>query len=84
MSETCYRYSLLLRDENERIADLLVGQLVVLLKTGYFYPKRCTTSVGAFYGGNGPEYIRLTLSEWAEKHCIALAHIQPGQRQQNA
>ena len=25
VSETCYRYSPLLRDENEQIADLLVG-----------------------------------------------------------
>jgi putative transposase len=25
VSETCYRYSLLLRDENDRIADLLAG-----------------------------------------------------------
>ncbi|SNR45922.1 Integrase core domain-containing protein, partial [Puniceibacterium sediminis] len=33
---------------------------------------------------NGPEYISHALLEWAEKHGIALAHIQPGQPQQNA
>ena len=33
---------------------------------------------------NGPEYISHALLEWAEKHGIALRHIQPGQPQQNA
>ncbi len=33
---------------------------------------------------NGPEYISHVLLEWAEKHGIALTHIQPGQPQQNA
>jgi putative transposase len=33
---------------------------------------------------NGPEYISETLRIWAEKHVIALQHIQPGQPQQNA
>jgi putative transposase len=32
----------------------------------------------------GPEYISHALLEWAETHGIALAHIQPGQPQQNA
>jgi putative transposase len=27
---------------------------------------------------NGPEYISHKLLEWADKHGIALAHIQPG------
>jgi putative transposase len=33
---------------------------------------------------NGPEYISSKLLEWAEERDIALAHIQPGQPQQNA
>jgi transposase InsO family protein len=33
---------------------------------------------------NGPEYIRHTPLEWTEKQRIALAHLQPGQPQQNA
>ena len=33
---------------------------------------------------NGPEYISGTLMTWAEKHGIALQHIQPGKPQQNA
>jgi putative transposase len=33
---------------------------------------------------NGPEYISGTLAEWAEKHNIHLAFIQPGNPQQNA
>ncbi|SHF88462.1 putative transposase [Loktanella atrilutea] len=33
---------------------------------------------------NGPEYISHALLEWAEKHGISLAHIPPGQPQQNA
>lgn len=32
----------------------------------------------------GPEYISETLRKWAEKHKIAIQHIQPGQPQQNA
>jgi putative transposase len=32
----------------------------------------------------GPEYISHSLLDWAEEHGIALAHIQPGQPQQNA
>ncbi|SIS99421.1 putative transposase [Paracoccus saliphilus] len=37
-------------------------------------------------GGSGqrPEYISHALLDWAERHGIALAHIQPGQPQQNA
>jgi putative transposase len=33
---------------------------------------------------NDPEYISHALLEWAEKHGIVLAHIQPGQPKQNA
>jgi len=33
---------------------------------------------------NGPEYISGTLMEWAENRGITLAHIQPGEPQQNA
>lgn len=33
---------------------------------------------------NGPEYISGALAEWAEKHRINLAFIQPGNPQQNA
>ena len=33
---------------------------------------------------NGPEYISHALLEWVEEQGIALAHIQPGQPQQNA
>ena len=33
---------------------------------------------------NGPEYISEKLMKWAEKHGIAIQHIQPGQPQQNA
>jgi len=33
---------------------------------------------------NGPEYISHTLAEWANKHGISLAFIQPGNPQQNA
>ena len=33
---------------------------------------------------NGPEYISQALSDWAEENGVALAHIQPGQPQQNA
>lgn len=33
---------------------------------------------------NGPEYISVTLMTWAEKHGVALQHIQPGKPQQNA
>lgn len=41
--------------------------------------KPCTIRVD-----NGPEYISHALLEWAEKRSITLAHIQPGQPQQNA
>ena len=33
---------------------------------------------------SGPEYISGTLMEWAENRGINLAHIQPGEPQQNA
>ena len=33
---------------------------------------------------NGPEYISSKLLIWAEKHGVAILHIQPGQPQQNA
>lgn len=33
---------------------------------------------------NGPEYISNALRAWADKHTIALNHIQPGNPQQNA
>ena len=33
---------------------------------------------------NGPEYISEKLMKWAEKHGVAILHIQPGQPQQNA
>ena len=39
---------------------------------------------GSIRVDNGPEYISGTLLEWAEKHKIAIRHIQPGQPQQNA
>jgi putative transposase len=33
---------------------------------------------------NGSQYVSTTLTIWAEKQGIALTHIQPGKRQQNA
>ena len=33
---------------------------------------------------NGPEYISGCLHQWAERHGIAIQHIQPGKPQQNA
>ncbi len=33
---------------------------------------------------NGPEYIGHKLQEWADKHGIKIAYIQPGNPQQNA
>ena len=32
---------------------------------------------------NGPEYISEKPMKWAEKHGVAILHIQPGQPQQN-
>jgi hypothetical protein len=43
VSETCYRYSPLLSDENEQIADLLVG-LTDARKTSDFAICTCVTS----------------------------------------
>jgi putative transposase len=39
---------------------------------------------GAIQVDNRPEYISEKLNEWAEKHGIAIQHIQPGQPRQNA
>src|SRR5690606_6295700 len=39
---------------------------------------------GAIRCDNGPEYISNALLAWADKHTIALNHIQPGNPQQNA
>lgn len=33
---------------------------------------------------NGPEFISLTLAEWAEKHAVKLEFIKPGKPTQNA
>lgn len=33
---------------------------------------------------NGPEYISSKIVEWAKKHAISIAYIQPGNPQQNA
>lgn len=33
---------------------------------------------------NGPEFISLTLAEWAEKHAVKVEFIQPGKPTQNA
>jgi putative transposase len=33
---------------------------------------------------NGPEYISGVMAQWAKKHDIEIAFIQPGQSQQNA
>ncbi|EMD3682736.1 transposase family protein, partial [Salmonella enterica] len=33
---------------------------------------------------NAPEFISLTLAEWAERHTVKLAFIQPGKPTQNA
>jgi putative transposase len=43
------------------------------------FPKPCVIRCD-----NGPEYISETTKNWAKKHVIDIAFIQPGQPQQNA
>jgi putative transposase len=39
---------------------------------------------GTIRADNGPEYISEKLMKWADKHGVAIQHIQPGQPRQNA
>ena len=93
VSETCYRYGPNRDDENEQIADLLLG-LTRAKKTwgieiDFSLPAervvRALDQIIEWRGApktirvdNGPEYISGTLMEWGEHKGIALAHIQPG------
>ena len=47
-------------------------------------PHRMARQAWHDQGDNGPECIREKLLIWAEKHGVAILHIQPGQPQQNA
>lgn len=77
VSETCYRYSAKLNDENEQIADLLIG----LIGATQLVKASCNANFRRCYG---PEYVSGKLMEWAATQGIALSHIQPGKPQQNA
>lgn len=93
ISETTYRYTSKLNDNNERIAQLLLDIITEHRTWGFqlcYLLIRTLDRLIEHQGkpfaigcDNGPEYISGSLKQWAKKSEIELWYMQPGNPQQN-